>query len=52
MNSHNLAVEVGGIIMKNPVMTASGTFGYRGKHFVPECESRRHRLWDQSKDGL
>ncbi|MBW2330151.1 MAG: dihydroorotate dehydrogenase [Deltaproteobacteria bacterium] len=28
MNSHSLAVDVGGIFMKNPVMTASGTFGY------------------------
>jgi len=26
--SYNLAVDVGGIFMKNPVMTASGTFGY------------------------
>jgi len=33
MNSHNLAVEVGGISMKNPVMTASGTFGY-GQEFA------------------
>ena len=29
----NLAVEVGGIFMKNPVMTASGTFGY-GQEFA------------------
>jgi dihydroorotate dehydrogenase (NAD+) catalytic subunit len=29
----NLAVEVGGISMKNPVMTASGTFGY-GQEFA------------------
>ncbi|MBW1739542.1 MAG: dihydroorotate dehydrogenase [Deltaproteobacteria bacterium] len=28
MDEPNLAVEVGGIFMKNPVMTASGTFGY------------------------
>jgi len=30
----NLGVEVGGIKMKNPVMTASGTFGY-GEEFTP-----------------
>jgi len=30
----NLKVEVGGIKMKNPVMTASGTFGY-GEEFTP-----------------
>jgi dihydroorotate dehydrogenase (NAD+) catalytic subunit len=30
----NLAVEVGGISMKNPLMTASGTFGY-GAEFAP-----------------
>ncbi|NVM23366.1 MAG: dihydroorotate dehydrogenase [Desulfobacterales bacterium] len=33
MNGPNLAVEVGGIFMKNPVMTASGTFGY-GREFA------------------
>jgi dihydroorotate dehydrogenase (NAD+) catalytic subunit len=32
-NEPNLAVEVGGILMKNPVMTASGTFGY-GREFA------------------
>jgi len=32
-NKSNLAVEVGGILMKNPVMTASGTFGY-GREFA------------------
>ena len=26
--SYNLSIEVGGILMKNPVMAASGTFGY------------------------
>ena len=31
--SFNLAVEVGGILMKNPVMAASGTFGY-GEEFA------------------
>jgi len=30
----NLEVEIGGIKMKNPVMTASGTFGY-GEEFSP-----------------
>ena len=28
MRGPNLTVDVGGIFMKNPVMTASGTFGY------------------------
>lgn len=32
MDGPNLAVEVSGIFMKNPVMTASGTFGY-GQEF-------------------
>lgn len=31
--SCNLSVQVGGILMKNPVMTASGTFGY-GEEFA------------------
>ena len=31
--SCNLSVKVGGILMKNPVMTASGTFGY-GQEFA------------------
>ena len=34
MEKPNLAVNVGGISMKNPVMTASGTFGY-GQEFAP-----------------
>ena len=33
MDRPNLAVNVGGLIMKNPVMTASGTFGY-GEEFA------------------
>ena len=33
MDGPNLAVEVSGIFMKNPVMTASGTFGY-GQEFA------------------
>ena len=28
----NLSVDIGGIRIKNPVMTASGTFGY-GKEY-------------------
>ena len=40
MNSHNLAVEVGGISMKNPVMTASGTFGY-GQEFASLLDLNR-----------
>jgi dihydroorotate dehydrogenase (NAD+) catalytic subunit len=27
-NSRRLAVDIGGLVLKNPVMTASGTFGY------------------------
>ena len=33
MGKPHLAVNVGGILMKNPVMTASGTFGY-GQEFA------------------
>jgi dihydroorotate dehydrogenase (NAD+) catalytic subunit len=40
MNSHSLAVEVGGILMKNPVMTASGTFGY-GQEFASLVDLNR-----------
>ena len=40
MNSHNLAVKVGGISMKNPVMTASGTFGY-GQEFASLLDLNR-----------
>jgi dihydroorotate dehydrogenase (NAD+) catalytic subunit len=40
MNSHSLAVEVGGIFMKNPVMTASGTFGY-GQEFASLVDLNR-----------
>jgi dihydroorotate dehydrogenase (NAD+) catalytic subunit len=36
----NLAVNVGGISMKNPVMTASGTFGY-GERFAPLFDLNR-----------
>ena len=36
----NLAVNVGGISMKNPVMTASGTFGY-GEKFAPLFDLNR-----------
>ncbi len=37
----NLHVEIGGVKFKNPVMTASGTFGY-GKEFEPFVN--QHRL--------
>ena len=40
MEKPNLAVNVGGISMKNPVMTASGTFGY-GQEFAPLCDLSR-----------
>ena len=38
--SCNLTVEVGGIFMKNPVMTASGTFGY-GEEFASLVDLNR-----------
>ena len=38
--SYSLAVDVGGIIMKNPVMTASGTFGY-GQEFASLVDLNR-----------
>jgi dihydroorotate dehydrogenase (NAD+) catalytic subunit len=34
MNKPNLSVEIAGIKLRNPVMTASGTFGY-GAEFAP-----------------
>jgi len=40
MGEPNLAVEVGGITMKNPVMTASGTFGY-GEEFASLVDLNR-----------
>ncbi len=40
MGRPNLAVNVGGILMKNPVMTASGTFGY-GEEFASLVDLNR-----------
>lgn len=40
MDAPNLAVEMGGIFMKNPVMTASGTFGY-GQEFASLVDLNR-----------
>jgi dihydroorotate dehydrogenase (NAD+) catalytic subunit len=47
MNNNNLkyipkmAVDIGGgLIIKNPVMTASGTFGY-GEEYAPYCDINR-----------
>jgi dihydroorotate dehydrogenase (NAD+) catalytic subunit len=37
MEKPDLGVNVAGIAMKNPVMTASGTFGY-GQEFTPFCD--------------
>ena len=34
MNQPNLAVDIGGLTLKNPVIAASGTFGY-GREFAP-----------------
>ncbi len=36
----NLSVNIGGIQLKNPVMTASGTFGY-GEEFAPYIDLNR-----------
>jgi dihydroorotate dehydrogenase (NAD+) catalytic subunit len=30
----NLSVDIGGIKLKNPVMTASGTFGYASEFLL------------------
>ena len=35
-----MQVDIGGLIIKNPVMTASGTFGY-GKEYAPYLDIRR-----------
>jgi dihydroorotate dehydrogenase (NAD+) catalytic subunit len=35
-----LGVRIGGLALKNPVMTASGTFGY-GDEFAPFCDLNR-----------
>jgi dihydroorotate dehydrogenase (NAD+) catalytic subunit len=35
-----MQVDIGGLIIKNPVMTASGTFGY-GKEYAPYVDIRR-----------
>ncbi|MBI5455224.1 MAG: dihydroorotate dehydrogenase, partial [Deltaproteobacteria bacterium] len=37
MKNNPLAIDVAGIRLKNPVMTASGTFGY-GSEFIPYTE--------------
>ncbi len=40
INPVGLAVRIGGLQLKNPVMTASGTFGY-GQEFAPFCDLKR-----------
>jgi dihydroorotate dehydrogenase (NAD+) catalytic subunit len=40
MNSPDLAVTIGNMILKNPVMTASGTFGY-GEEYAPFVDLNR-----------
>jgi len=40
VNSPNLAVTIGNMILKNPVMTASGTFGY-GEEYAPFVDLNR-----------
>lgn len=39
-NKPNLAVDIGGIRMKNPVITASGTFGF-GQEYAPYLDLNR-----------
>ncbi len=36
----NLSVNIGGLLLKNPVMTASGTFGY-GEEYAPYVDINR-----------
>ena len=40
MTKPNLSVEIAGIKLRNPVMTASGTFGY-GQEFAPYLDMER-----------
>lgn len=40
LKEHNLAITIGGRTFKNPVMTASGTFGY-GREFEPYVNLHR-----------
>lgn len=40
MNQVDLSVNIGGLALKNPVMTASGTFGY-GREFTPYMDLER-----------
>jgi dihydroorotate dehydrogenase (NAD+) catalytic subunit len=39
-DSPNLQIDIGGLRLKNPVMTCSGTFGY-GKEFAPYLDLNR-----------
>ena len=39
-NPPDLTVAIGGLVLKNPVMTASGTFGY-GEEYAPYCDLSR-----------
>ena len=36
----NMSVDIGGLHLKNPVMTASGTFGY-GEEYAPYVDINR-----------
>lgn len=36
----NMTVDIGGLVLKNPVMTASGTFGY-GEEYAPYLDLER-----------
>lgn len=39
-NPPDLTVAIGGLVLKNPVLTASGTFGY-GEEYAPYCDLDR-----------
>ncbi len=45
----NLSVDIGGIKLKNPVMTASGTFGYASEF---EHLMDLNRLGSLCREGL
>ena len=48
----NLSVNIGGLELRNPVMTASGTFGY-GEEFTPFIDIDRLGAYaDVALDGL
>ena len=53
MNSKRLTTNIAGISMKNPVMVASGTFGF-GKEYddCDDLEKRGDSFGDAERDRL